>query len=161
MKELTIDGDVDCLGEDAHGWKSPAGDLALVLGPIVLLARNNRQHGHRLPLPVQGGGQLGCKRLSFALPHPGDAGRGASAQGGTGETVLLPLHCLGPRLHDGRLARREQDGQGDNLGEELDASAVLLDPALELPVVPIVVSVGDRKVVTTLQAGLLDAERRR
>ena len=37
VRDLTVDRDVDGPGEDFHGLKCPASDLALVLGAIVLL----------------------------------------------------------------------------------------------------------------------------
>ena len=37
VRDLTVDRYVDCPGEDFHGLKCPASDLALVLGAIVLL----------------------------------------------------------------------------------------------------------------------------
>ena len=37
VKDLTVHRDVDCPGENFHGLKCPASDLALVLGAIVLL----------------------------------------------------------------------------------------------------------------------------
>ena len=155
--ELTIDRDVDGLCEDSHGWKRPAGDLALILRPIVLLARQDRHHAHRLPLPVRGGNKLCWQGLAIPLSHPGDGGGRAASQGGAGEGVLLPLHCLAGRLHHRRLLRRKQDRQSNCLCEELHPGSVLLDPALKPSVVPVVVCVRDLQVIPTLQSGLLNA----
>ena len=86
----------------------------------------------------------------LAISHPGDGGGRAASQGGAGEGVLLPLHGLAGRLHHCRLLRRKEDGESNSLGKKLDPGAVLLDPALELPVVSVVVCVGDLQVISTL-----------
>ena len=53
--------------------------------------------------------------------------------------------------------RRKQNRERDRLCEELLPVAVGLDPALELAVVPVVLRVGDVKVISALKPGLLDA----
>ena len=61
------------------------------------------------------------------------------------------------RLHHRGLLRRKQHRERDRLCEELLPVAVGLDPALELAVVPVVLRVGDVKVISALKPGLLDA----